>query len=268
MSGIGVNRNNNGTTSTSNALNGTQLNVTQQSGQLVGLQLIGQIQGQDASSPLFSSSNWILVDLHSISTLGYHSAQLQIAGNVNAGSLVLSESVAEGFSYQNYGYWASATISPFSLSTSAFSVGSATNPASIPVQGIATFTGESIGEAHDVGPVSYGYISSLVTASVDFSSRSITYQSSNTTGTTTTGSTAANTVTTSGPLPQFNMTGTLRYTAGSNLFSGTLATAGGWSGTANGQFYGPAANELGGIFNVSGPTGQSYYIGGFGGKRP
>jgi hypothetical protein len=63
-----------------------------------------------------------------------------------------------------------------------------------------------------------------------------------------------------------NMTGTLNYSPGSNQFSGAVSTAGGMTGTAQGRFFGPAAEEIGGTFSVTGPGVQSYG-GAFGGAR-
>ena len=51
------------------------------------------------------------------------------------------------------------------------------------------------------------------------------------------------------------MNGTLNHAAGSNQFTGTV-TATGLSGSATGNFYGPAAQEIGGIYNLTGTAGQ------------
>jgi hypothetical protein len=61
------------------------------------------------------------------------------------------------------------------------------------------------------------------------------------------------------------MTATMTYGAGSNSISGTFRLGNFMSGTGSGWFYGPAAQELGGTFFISGSAGKM--IGGFGGKR-
>ena len=66
-------------------------------------------------------------------------------------------------------------------------------------------------------------------------------------------------------IPSLNMTGTLTYAAGSNAFSGTVS-ASGLSGQVKGQFYGPAATEIGGTFAVKG-SGVTTYAGAFGAKH-
>jgi len=43
------------------------------------------------------------------------------------------------------------------------------------------------------------------------------------------------------------MSGTLSYLANSNTFTGTVTDNGGRTGSATGRFYGPTANEVGGV---------------------
>jgi hypothetical protein len=63
------------------------------------------------------------------------------------------------------------------------------------------------------------------------------------------------------------LTGNLTDAAGTNSFSGTVNSAGytTMTGNAGGQFYGPNAQEIGGVFMVK--SGNYGYIGGFGGKK-
>jgi hypothetical protein len=61
------------------------------------------------------------------------------------------------------------------------------------------------------------------------------------------------------------ITAIMTYAAGSNRFSGNFQAGTAMTGTGSGWFYGPAANELGGTFFISGTGGK--LIGGFGGKR-
>ena len=57
----------------------------------------------------------------------------------------------------------------------------------------------------------------------------------------------------------------MTYAAGTNTFTGNV-TATGLSGTSTGRFYGPSAQELGGVFSLSG-AGMEHYAGGYGAKR-
>jgi hypothetical protein len=61
------------------------------------------------------------------------------------------------------------------------------------------------------------------------------------------------------------MTATMTYAAGSNAIRGTFQIGTLMSGSGSGWFYGPAANELGGTFFISGSAGKM--LGGFGAKR-
>jgi len=63
-----------------------------------------------------------------------------------------------------------------------------------------------------------------------------------------------------------DLTGSLSYNAGSNQFTGNVNNTGSTlTGTATGRFYGPAAQEIGGTFGLTGSAG--YYGGGFGAKK-
>jgi hypothetical protein len=66
-----------------------------------------------------------------------------------------------------------------------------------------------------------------------------------------------------------NLTGPFTYGPGSNAFAGPVS-AGSVSGlnpgTASGRFYGPGAEEIGGVCSLHG-SGVSRMVGGFGGKR-
>ena len=64
-------------------------------------------------------------------------------------------------------------------------------------------------------------------------------------------------------MPNLNMSGTLTYAPGQNLFAGTVTSAT-MTGTASGRFYGPNAEEIGGIYSLSG--GGAGHYGAFFGK--
>jgi hypothetical protein len=103
-----------------------------------------------------------------------------------------------------------------------------------------------------------------MTANVDFSSRSIAFSTSNTSlANTNSGVQSSN----SG----LNINGTLAWNPTVNGFSGVVNTANGQlNGGANGSFFGPAAEEIGGVYqlqNVQGGPAVNKMIGAFGGKR-
>ena len=98
-----------------------------------------------------------------------------------------------------------------------------------------------------------------MTATASFDSRTVNF---NTSGTYISGSPSGSPVAAS----DLNLVGTLTIAAGANKVSGTVTTVNGMSGNANGKFYGPTANEVGGTYAVSGSNLGSF-VGGFGGKR-
>ena len=65
--------------------------------------------------------------------------------------------------------------------------------------------------------------------------------------------------------PTLDMAGILTYAAGTNSFTGNVVTTG-LTGTSTGRFYGPNAEELGGVFGLSG-AGLESYSGGYGAIR-
>ena len=129
----------------------------------------------------------------------------------------------------------------------------------VPLSGRAMFTGK-VGGLY-VSPTGEGSIAAGdVTVNADFSARSLSFVSSNTITT--------RDVATATPAPNLNLSGTLSYAPGSGRFSGTLTSAGGTiSGTSNGQFYGPKAEELGGVFVVRSATTVETFTGAYGAKR-
>ena len=161
-----------------------------------------------------------------------------------------------GFEYQTYGAWGS--YGNATTSANAISVGNATPVTGLPATGSYTFTGGASGYYSD--PSKYAYVTNAnMTATATFDTRTVSFS---TTGTYISGSPSGSVI----PASNLNLSGTLSIAAGSNAISGTVTTAGGMSGNANGKFYGPNANEMGGTYAVSG-SGLGSFVGGFGGKR-
>ncbi|WP_372741563.1 transferrin-binding protein-like solute binding protein [Neptunomonas sp.] len=158
--------------------------------------------------------------------------------------------------YQTFGAWRTG----FGLGAGivgAVSAGYKTDGPAVPVVGKPTFTGKLLGAyTNEAGVASF--VEGVVSVASDFSARSLAF--------TTSASklyNLSNGVVTS-VAPDLNMSGTLTYSPGVNSFSGAVAAPGaGMTGSATGAFYGPNAEELGGVFDLQG-TGVEYYIGGFG----
>jgi hypothetical protein len=166
---------------------------------------------------------------------------------------------AAGWSYQSFGIW--AETGSLSLKMGAVSAGGATSANSLPTTGSATFNGRAIGFYVDAGGTLWGTVAAMQ-ADVNFGARSILFSTSNTIR---------------GKTPEdanlgkaeagLNLSGTLAYSQGVNAFSGSVQTANGeLSGQSAGRFFGPKAEEIGGIYSLQG-SGLSRMVGGFGGKR-
>ena len=103
-----------------------------------------------------------------------------------------------------------------------------------------------------------------VVVSADFGARSLNFA--------TTDITTSQDLRTATQGANLNLSGTLTYSPASNAFSGTLTNANGtfagtmW-GETQGRFYGPAAQELGGVFAVKSPTTVETFTGAYGAKR-
>lgn len=171
--------------------------------------------------------------------------------------------VANGWDYQTFGVWVTgygASIGTFG----AFSGGAATDVAAIPTTGPATYNGLAGGLY--VSPAGDAYLTkATMTATVSYSARSIAFST-----------TAPSAVPLSSPstapitLNYLATSGTLTYGSTNNSFTGAVTTIGGtggaaMTGSAEGKFFGPAAQELGGTFGFT--DGSARFVGGFGGKK-
>jgi hypothetical protein len=164
------------------------------------------------------------------------------------------------WSYQTYGAWytGGGTGSGYMASTS---VGNQTLSSSIPASGTAVFNGFSSGFALTSDGERSIIVSSDFQATADFGSREVLFAASN--------SEAAflNMLETNIDGRFFDYSGTLTYNSGTNLLAGSLNTSEGINSTVIAQFYGPNAEELGGVFEVSSPNDVGAYSGSFGAKR-
>lgn len=180
-----------------------------------------------------------------------------VAANPTASGVAI-DAFALGWNYQTFGVWGVDT-SPGTYSLGAISVGSPTSGNALPTAGSAVFTGLTAGFFFDAGGAPFATASAF-SANANFSTRNISFATSGMTLVDANGVAARN--------DNLNISGTFSYAQGVNaLTSGNLATTNGQlSGIGSGRFYGPAAEEIGGVYSLSG-TGLSRMVGGFGGKR-
>jgi len=176
----------------------------------------------------------------------------------NTDIAVAVDAVPLGWEYQTFGAWETGRGTG-SGTFGAISVGAPTPGASIPTLGNPVFSGATVGAyVDDTGSNDYITVRDL-TVAADFGARSLAFSTDNTQN--------IHTVTAvQSSATDLNLSGTLSYAAGTNGFSGPLTATGGMNGLAEGRFYGPNAEELGGVFSLSG-SGVEAYSGAFGGAR-
>lgn len=162
-----------------------------------------------------------------------------------------------GWEYQSFGVWNSQAGASGYIRASSF--GAPTPGSALPTSDSATFSGKVAGVY--ISPQGQSAMAAgELSVNANFSTRSLAFSSSGTAITL-----DARTATAA---PHLNLKGTLSYAPGTNSFSGTLANPGGTlSGSSQGKFYGPAAQELGGAFTVKSSTTVETFTGAYGAKR-
>jgi hypothetical protein len=169
---------------------------------------------------------------------------------------IMADPTQLGWNYQSFGIWTTGAGSG-SGTFGAASVGQPTPAGSIPTSGSANYNGYA-GGRYVASDGSYYYTLASMTTSADFATRQLNFATTYTEQTPDLVTSAINS--------SLNMSGTLTYASGSNQFSGVVSTNNGMTGTATGRFYGPAYQEIGGTFTVTG-SGIQGYGGAFGGAR-
>jgi transferrin binding protein len=151
-------------------------------------------------------------------------------------------------SHMAYGEWnANTTGLQNSPVGGFFAFGNATPGASIPTTGSATYTGRWQGLSN--GVLSATRIDGPITGTALFTARTVGLSALDSTG-------------------AFRFGGTLSYAAGVNSLSGPIANGtGNLTGSASAQFFGPNAQELGGVFRLINGGGTPQLIGSFGMKQ-
>ena len=163
------------------------------------------------------------------------------------------------WNYQTFGIWETGRGTG-SGTAGAISVGAATAGSSIPTSGSATYSGDFGGAAVLANGADW-ITTGTATAVADFANRSLAFSTTNSKYLVPIASSPSWT-----PQSSKNMSGTLTYSAGTNSFSGSVTDVSGVSGTATGKFYGPNAEELGGVFSLAG-SGTQVHSGAFGAKK-
>jgi hypothetical protein len=174
---------------------------------------------------------------------------------------IMAKPINLGWDYQTFGIWETGRDDPTSRKFGAMSVGNTAGTA-IPGSGTATFAGYAAGSYVNAAGTGTTVFADL-TVGADFGNRSLTFNTTNT-------QTSSDWVTFT-PNSDLNLSGTLTYAAGTNSFTGSLETLpinpiNKLTGNSTGQFYGPNAEELGGVFLLQG-SGVETYAGAYGAKQ-
>lgn len=163
------------------------------------------------------------------------------------------------WNYQTFGFWLTGQETGAGIAGS-ISAGAPTAIGGIPTSGTGTYTGFSGGAYIDPAGNDFMAIGELKVVADFGPARSLDFSATDT-------HVISRYSGNIDPNPDLDLHGTLTYSADSNNFSGNITSANdSLSGTAHGQFYGPSAQELGGVFTTTGSGIESYH-GSFGAKR-
>lgn len=163
-----------------------------------------------------------------------------------------------GWNYQSFGVWEPGAETGTGTS-GVVSFGTVTPVAAIPSTGTATYRGILGGQYVRADGVDHVLYSDLV-ATANFDARTIGLSTTRTL-ILNEADLAARDVSAS-----LGLSGTLDITPGANAFSGTV-TAGSMSGETTGRFYGPNADELGGVGTVQAGSGVESIQFAYGAKK-
>jgi hypothetical protein len=187
-------------------------------------------------------------------------SSLDVTDGDEAQGMIYEPETNSSWDYQTMATWLETDEAAGTGRIGAASVGNHTANAAIPASGTATFSGVAEGMYVDDSHKFYR-VSSNATLVANFASESVTFATSDSqTHNIDTGVISSNN--------DLNLTGTFNYSNNNNLITSNLSsTTSGWTGgTASAKFYGPNAEEVGGVFSIRG-TGKEAYEGAFGAKQ-
>lgn len=169
---------------------------------------------------------------------------------------VISDHSDMGFEYQSFGVWLTG-VDTGSGSVAAMTAGALTPSAQVPANGLATYNGASTGFYVDADGVPFLAFADF-TASVDFTAPAqIDVLATNTQVYDMNNLVA-------GPNAALDYAGS-GAVAADGTFNAAITAAADLAGNMDGLLYGPTANELGAVFEMSGPDGR--YIGAVGASQ-
>jgi len=162
-----------------------------------------------------------------------------------------------GWNYQSFGVWQTGTTTGGTFG--AMSFGAPTPVGGLPLTGSATYVGLTAGVYVDGTGQLFGTSATMNTA-VNFGTRTVNFSTTGTMVSRPSVGTIAN--------AGLDLSTTVLQNFSGTQFVVPVTTANSQlSGTATGRFYGPAAQEIGGVYSLQG-TGTQSMGGAFGGKKP
>ena len=186
---------------------------------------------------------------------------LTVTDGDEADGMIYDPEVTSPWDYQTMATWVLTDESAGTGRMGAISVGNH-NAVSIPTTSSATFSGKAEGIYLDDAHKFHG-VSSDAALTADFVNKTVSFATSNSKIHDLEYKNADQSK------PDLDLTGTFSYSsAGNNLTASSLtSTTSSWTGgTASAKFYGPNAEEIGGVFSIRG-TGKEAYEGAFGAKQ-
>jgi hypothetical protein len=225
---------------------------------------IGTESDTTVSALFFFDANGALTQLWPVSSVGFTSTQISdlnanfVTGRSDSGRTIVSDPQSLAWDYQSFGVWETG-LGDANRTFGVMSVGAPTAGSAVPTTGTASFTGNVVGAYVDPTGQGHAVLADL-TVGANFGTQTLTLSTTN--------SQISKDWTTFTSNTSLNLTGTLSYTAGTNTFSGTLSTST-LTGSSSGTFYGPAAQELGGVFYLVNPNNAlETYAGAYGATTP
>ena len=182
-----------------------------------------------------------------------------------------------GLAYTSFGDWslnASQNGGPTYVGTSAGAQPGKLQTSVMPASGSATYTGGAVGyllQPAAINSRNAAQFWGTTSLTANFGGNSITGSITSITAYSVNNSNNAQTVL--GTVNSMNLSATItgssfNGTATATTTPGTAFNIAGASGALTGAFFGPAANEVAGVFNVSGGTNQTLLVGSLGAKTP
>jgi hypothetical protein len=234
-------------TTYSTAIKGnTTLNVTTSAGKLTGAKAEGSL----------STVTFVEGDGSTLNYLAFRPSVIQLSSANNQSKLLAADPSQSSYNYMTYGAWITG-LTTGSGYVASYMAGAPTAGGSVPTSGTATYKGTAIG-VYTYGQGSVDLVTSVANISANFTNRSLSLSLSDTRG--------------NSSHNELTISGTLTYSSGSGNFSGGVVSTTSnttISGTAQGSFFGPAAQEVAGTFLLTGSTssGRQQFTGSFGGKQ-